>query len=261
MDSINKTLYIPLYGKSYVSKRGIFLQDPKAEEIWSAESFPLNGKAKSKWLAYYMGIRSAVFDDWCRQKIATYPDAVVLHLGCGLDSRSLRVRPENTVWYDVDFPVVIQERRRYYQETDVCRMIPGDLRESHWLQVIPRDTHAIVVMEGVSMYLTRSARTALLAALAGHFEHASLLLDCYTELAAKLSSYRNPVKEVGVSAVYGVNDPMTLASDTVSFIREHDMTPTAYTDELQGMERKIFKALYAGRTSHKLYRLYEYQIR
>ena len=62
MNSVNKTLYIPLYGKAYVSRKGLFLEDKKAEEIWNAEGFMLRGKAKSKWLAYYMGIRAAVFD-------------------------------------------------------------------------------------------------------------------------------------------------------------------------------------------------------
>ena len=52
MNNVNKTLYIPLYGKSYVSKRGIILNDTKAEEIWQAEGFPLKGKAASKWLAF-----------------------------------------------------------------------------------------------------------------------------------------------------------------------------------------------------------------
>ncbi len=70
MNSVNKTLYIPLYGKSYVSKKGLFLDDKKAEEIWEAEGFSLKGKSKSKWLAYYMGIRSAVFDEWLKQKLA-----------------------------------------------------------------------------------------------------------------------------------------------------------------------------------------------
>ena len=51
MNNVNKTLYIPLYGKAYVSKRGILLDDKKAEEIWAAESFSLKGKSKSKWLA------------------------------------------------------------------------------------------------------------------------------------------------------------------------------------------------------------------
>ena len=41
MDHVNKTLYIPLYGKSYVSKKGIILHDEKAEEIWAEEGFSL----------------------------------------------------------------------------------------------------------------------------------------------------------------------------------------------------------------------------
>ena len=39
MNNVNKTLYIPLYGKAFVSKKGIFLNDKKAEEIWEAEGF------------------------------------------------------------------------------------------------------------------------------------------------------------------------------------------------------------------------------
>ena len=82
MNSVNKTLYIPLYGKSYVSKKGLFLDDRKAEEIWGTEGFSLKGKSKSKWLAYYLGIRSAVFDEWLKRQMADAPNAVVIHIGC-----------------------------------------------------------------------------------------------------------------------------------------------------------------------------------
>lgn len=78
MNGVNKTLYIPLYGKAYVSRKGIFLDDKKAEEILETEAFALKGKSKSKWLAYYMGIRSAVFDNWLRQQIAYTKEAVVI---------------------------------------------------------------------------------------------------------------------------------------------------------------------------------------
>ena len=46
MDSVNKTLYIPLYGKAYVSQRGILLRDPKAEEICAKEGFPPQGQIR-----------------------------------------------------------------------------------------------------------------------------------------------------------------------------------------------------------------------
>ena len=109
MNSVNKTLYIPLYGKSYVSKKGLFIDDKKAEEIWEAEGFSLKGKSKSKWLAYYMGVRSAVFDEWLKQQMVDSPDAVVIHIGCGMDSRIIRVGTENHKWYDVDFSEVIEK--------------------------------------------------------------------------------------------------------------------------------------------------------
>ena len=32
MNGVNKTLYIPLYGKAYVSRRGLLLEDKKAEK-------------------------------------------------------------------------------------------------------------------------------------------------------------------------------------------------------------------------------------
>ena len=118
MDNVNKTLYIPLYGKAFVSRKGCILTDKKAEEIWAAEGFVLKGKSASKWLAYYMGIRSAVFDDWLRKKMSSQEDSIVIHIGCGMDSRVERVGIGNHDWYDIDFPEVIQERKKYYRENE-----------------------------------------------------------------------------------------------------------------------------------------------
>lgn len=259
MNNVNKTLYIPLYGKAYVSKRGIILEDKKAEEIWAAEGFALKGKSKSKWLAYYMGIRSAVFDDWVRQQIADTEEAVVIHIGCGMDSRVLRVNTLSHKWYDVDFPDVIQERKRYYRESAGYRMIPGDVRNCGWLQSIPEKKRAIVVMEGVSMYLTTQELQSFTTNLCAHFEQIAFLMDCYTVLAAKLSKYKNPINDVGVTEVYGIDHPECLQHGDFSYVSEHAMTPPKYIDALRGFEKYIFRKLYAGSFSKKLYRLFEYQ--
>ena len=81
MNNVNKTLYIPLYGKAYVSQKNIILRDPKAELIWKKEGFPLKGKSRSKWLAYYMGMRSAVFDNWLKEEMTKDAEAIILHIG------------------------------------------------------------------------------------------------------------------------------------------------------------------------------------
>ena len=191
MNSVNKTLYIPLYGKSYVSKKGLFLDDKKAEDIWETAGFTLKGKSKSKWLAYYMGVRSAVFDEWVKSQMAAMPNSVIIHIGCGMDSRIIRVGTEDHMWYDVDFAEVIEERKRYYSETDNYQMIAGDVRDGSWLTSVPEQKCAVVVMEGVSMYLTVKEMQSLADSLCAHFEKVTLLVDCYTSFAAEMSKHRN----------------------------------------------------------------------
>lgn len=259
MNDVNKTLYIPLYGKSYVSKRGLFIEDKKAEEIWKAEGFVLRGKSKSKWLAYYLGIRAAVFDQWAKQQLEKAPDAVVIHIGCGMDSRALRVGISSCKWYDVDFPDVIMARKRYFSESANYRMLAGDARDCSWLQKIPETGNAIIIMEGVSMYLTSEDLRALFEKLSGHFTQVALLLDCYSILAAKMSKYKNPINDVGVTSVYGIDDPKALPCESFAFVKEHTMIPEKYIDALHGAEKVIFGKLYAGSFAKKLYRLFEYR--
>lgn len=260
MNSVNKTLYIPLYGKAFVSRKGIILDDKKAEEIWAAEGFDLKGKSKSKWLAYYMGMRSRVFDEWLIQQMNRDAEAVVLHIGCGMDSRIARVGSRKHQWFDVDFPDVIEERKRFYKETDEYHMIESDARNTDWIGVLPKERSAIVVMEGVSMYFTLEELKGLLKALNAHFDHCTILMDCYTEFAAKASKYKNPINDVGVTVVYGIDEPKALEVGTdLSYVKEHEMTPAFLVDELKGMEKVIFKKLFAGKIADKMYRMYEFQ--
>ena len=138
-------------------------------------------------------------------------------------------------------------------------MIAGDARQSSWLQGIPEKHHAVIVMEGVSMYLSPQELKQLLQCLCAHFDTLSLLMDCYTPLAAKLSKYRNPVHDLGVTQVYGLENPGLMEDSHFSFVQEHEMTPRSFTQQLSGMEKMIFQKLYAGRFSQRLYKLLEYR--
>lgn len=258
MNNVNKTLYIPLYGKAYVSRKGIILNDPKAEEIWNTEGFELKGKSKSKWLAYYMGMRSRVFDKWLLEEMKKDSEAVVLHIGCGMDSRVLRVGTDGHQWYDIDFPTVIEERKKYFVEDEFYHMIEVDVRQQNWIDTVPKVKHAIIVMEGVSMYFEPQELKKILEQISAHFETINLLMDCYTTFAAKASKYKNPINDVGVTEVYGLDEPRELESNRFRFIKEHEMTPDVLINELEGIEKAIFKKLYSGSIAKKMYRMYEY---
>jgi hypothetical protein len=74
-----------------------------------------------------------------------------------------------------------------------------------------------------------------------------------------MSKRRNPINDVGVTEVYGIDDPTDYQGAELTLVKEHEMTPARYVDELKGAERFIFSKLYAGGLSKKLYRLFEYK--
>jgi O-methyltransferase involved in polyketide biosynthesis len=113
-------------------------------------------------------------------------------------------------------------------------------------------------MEGISMYLQPEELKEVLKAICGHFSSVDILMDSYTVFAARASKYKNPINEVGVTQVYGLNDPRELESVGIRFAGEHELTPEEMIRQLKGFEQTLFRKLYAGNMAKKLYRLYEF---
>ena len=258
MNEVNRTLFIPLYGKAEVSRQHIILDDPTAERIWAAEAFPIRGKSRSRWLAYNMAMRARVFDDWTDEALTQEPGAVVLHVGCGLDSRCRRVKQPYEAWFDCDFPEVIAVRRKYYDETENYRMLALDASDPEQVSMLPDSGAAIVVLEGISMYLTRDGLRGFFRTLAEKYPRLRVLMDIYTVFGAKASRFKNPVNDVGVTKVYGIDDvPGLLEGLRLRYRAEHTFTPERLVNELKPFERAVFKMLFTGGMYRKLYRLVE----
>jgi O-methyltransferase involved in polyketide biosynthesis len=106
-------------------------------------------------------MRAWHFDQWTRSFLVANPEATVLHLGCGLDTRVYRIGPGPKVrWFDVDFPDVIALREQLYPERDGYRRIGSSVTDLAWLDAIPGDTPVLVVAEGLVMYLDEKDGTA-----------------------------------------------------------------------------------------------------
>jgi O-methyltransferase involved in polyketide biosynthesis len=118
--------------------------------------------------------RTAHFDGWANQFLAAHPHAVVVHVGCGLDSRFFRLQPGPGVeWYDVDYPEVAALRSQLYPAPERYHVIAASVTDPGWLAGIPADRPALMVGEGLTMYLTEQDGTALLRRVVGHFGSAS----------------------------------------------------------------------------------------
>jgi O-methyltransferase len=105
--------------------------------------------------------RAKLIDDAARTWLAQHDEAVVLHLGCGLDSRVLRLDPGPGVrWFDVDQAPVIELRRRLYASAP-STTVAGDVTDPSFFEQFPDDAPRLVIAEGLLMYLDPSGVKAV----------------------------------------------------------------------------------------------------
>lgn len=158
-----------------------------------------------------IAMRAYLLDRWTEAFLGRHPDATVLHLGCGLDSRVFRLDPQPPVrWIDVDFPDVIALRRRLYPCRDNYAMIAASITEAAWLCRCPADAPAMIVAEGVLPYLGRDQVPLLLRRLVGHLPFGEIAFDAYSRLMIWLLNVNPAIRAAGADLHWALDDPAEL---------------------------------------------------
>ena len=219
-----ETLLSTLYCRAMQSKvKNPILRDPWAEEAVSRIDYDFT-KFKSTIRVFGISIRARKFDTIVNQFLFEHPDAVVLYLGCGMDSRVFRVDPPAGVqWFDVDYPDVIELRKRLYPDRTGYRMIGTSLAELSWLDEIPADRPALIIAEGVTMYLTEEIMRSLLNRLTSHFSHGEIAFDTHSrKLIQWMSKKAKTVHGTGAAFHWGIDHPdeVTKLEPRLEFAKE-----------------------------------------
>jgi O-methyltransferase involved in polyketide biosynthesis len=82
-----ETLLIPLYGKAMESRKRAPCSRTKNEEIVERSGYDFQSLHIQEKTNLFMCIRAKLLDDFARSFLRGGEPALVLHLGCGLDSR------------------------------------------------------------------------------------------------------------------------------------------------------------------------------
>jgi methyltransferase (TIGR00027 family) len=152
--------------------------------------------------------RSAHFDNWTHQFLAAHPEAVVLHLGCGLDSRYFRVNPGPGVdWYDVDYPEVAALRTQLLPEREHCHVVAASVTDPAWLADVPADRPTLMIGEGLTMYLTEDDGIALLRRIVEHAPSGELQFDAFSRFGIKTQWTNTVVRRAGARLYWGIDGP------------------------------------------------------
>ena len=230
-----ETMLISLYARALHSRsENPVLRDPWAEQAVDHVDYDFNSIKLSKIEPLSIAIRAKQFDIWVSEWITDNPQSTVLYLGCGLDSRAFRVDPPSTVsWFDIDYPEVIDLRRQLYPEHPGYRMVGSSLLEPGWLDEIPGDLPAMILAEGVLMYLPSNGVGPLLARLANHFPGGRMAFDALSTTGARIAGADKAVRATGARFGWGLDDP----NDVRKFAPQMELIVEVSTSQLPGYER------------------------
>lgn len=155
-----------------------------------------------------IALRAYMLDRWTEAFLQRYPEATVVHLGCGLDSRIFRIDPGPGVrWFELDFPDVISLRQQIYPDRADCAMIGCSIVEHGWIAKLPADKPAMIVAEGVLPYLKEHQVAQVLRRITGHFPSGEIAFDAYSSFAIRLLRFNPAIRATGACLHWALDDP------------------------------------------------------
>jgi O-methyltransferase involved in polyketide biosynthesis len=192
ISDVSSTMLITLYARARESlSEDPIINDPKAvemieiikKEITGSDN-PihkkiLKGSYNSK-LAVTMALRSRRFDRYVTDFLSEYPGGTVINLGCGLDTRFYRIDNGTVIWFDIDFPEVIELRKRFMGENSRHFFIGNSILNPEWLNIVKTGGPYLILAEGVFMYMTEGDVRELLNTIQREL--------CFSEIVCEVSN-------------------------------------------------------------------------
>jgi O-methyltransferase involved in polyketide biosynthesis len=208
-----ETMLATLWGRALDSRSpNSILHDDEADRAVRRIDYDFRKTGVKGTSAAGVALRAKQLDDWTSEFLANHPEATVLHLACGLDTRVQRLKPSSSVrWLDVDHPGVIELRERLLPKpAGDYRMVGASVTDEEWLEAVPADRPTVAVFEGLSMYLREEEGKRLIRRITGRFPGGQLLFDCYGTLGIRLQKLVPAVRNAGATLHWGIDDPQDI---------------------------------------------------
>ncbi|MBP2370930.1 class I SAM-dependent methyltransferase [Pseudonocardia parietis] len=193
------TLLMTLYLRSQDARSSRpILDDPYAVEVYDRIEHDVHGLWQFTGDRALVACRAAILDDWIRDFLAAEPDGQVLHLGCGLDSRPLRVGvPTSCRWLDVDLPEVMAIRRRLYEFPEQVVQVSGSVPDDGWWTAVDPARPTLTVAEGLFMYLPPQDVHTVVDRIVGGTPRAVLAFDAVADWIVTASGWTPVFRALG----------------------------------------------------------------
>jgi O-methyltransferase involved in polyketide biosynthesis len=211
LSGVAETLLLTLYIRAMESQRpDALIKDDKAVALIKQMNYD------SSWITKMrvdeedkvgLVLRNRQFDRYTRDFLTRCPEAIIVHIGCGLDSRFERVDNGKVEWYDLDLPQVIELRRKLIGgERPRYHLLSNSVLDNAWLDTVSnhRPRPFLFLAEGVLMYFEEAQVKSLVLTLREHFPGAEFVFDAFSPFLVRMNNLRISRTKIGARYYWGL---------------------------------------------------------
>jgi O-methyltransferase involved in polyketide biosynthesis len=217
ISNVPETMLIPLWARA-VEARQVqpIVRDLKAVEIMERIDYDFSKFRKARLSQVGVSIRTMLLDGETRGFLERRPEAVVINLGAGLDTRFERLGADRIrAWYDLDLPEAVELRQRVLSPGPRNTFLAKSLLDFSWMDdVAEGGSPVLIIAEGLFMYFTEDELRPLFQRLVERFPHAEMLFEMLSPMMVGKARYHDSVTKVGgaIEFRWGVRDSRALES-------------------------------------------------
>jgi len=173
-------------------------------------------KQPSLTLSNHIALRARKYDRYTKEFLNEYPDAMVVSLGAGFDTRYWRISGKPWKYIEIDLPEVIEVKKELLGNDIPYQMISSSVLDREWINQITsmQKEKVLLLAEGLFMYLPKKEVICLFKDMSASFSQSQIAFEVITEKYTrgirkkfvKFKMKRSFGTSAGSSYDFGIND-------------------------------------------------------
>ncbi len=223
LSGVPETMLQTVYARARETQTRGAIHDEMAAGIVDRLDYDFSLAEKDAAMRSGVIARTIVLDRLTNAYLAAHPDAVVINLACGLDTRCYRIKGY-THWYDLDLPETIAVRKKLLPESAAVTQLAMSAMDDWGSRIAETDAPALVIIEGLTMYLSESDVQRIFAVIAARFTRATVLVETMNPMVVRRFKEKS-IEGSHAKFIWGVRNGKALAAllPDFRFTEEHSL--------------------------------------
>ena len=224
LSGVPETMLQTVYARARESRGRGVIRDKTAEEIVEKLDYDFSLAEKDTAMRSGVIARTIVLDRLVAAYLTDHPGAVVVNIACGLDTRCYRMTGYRH-WYNLDLPETMAVREKLLPESGAVSQIAMSAMDDWGSRIEETDAPVLIIIEGLTMYLTETDVQQIFSVIAGRFNAATVLVETMTPMVVKRFKEKS-IEGSNAKFTWGVKDGRALAAllPDFRFVAEHGLT-------------------------------------